>query len=35
VHGLAGGRIVTSGGKALARALDERGYDWLSAGAKA
>jgi Fe-S cluster assembly ATP-binding protein len=35
VHVLAGGRIVKSGGKALARELDERGYDWLSAGAKA
>jgi Fe-S cluster assembly ATP-binding protein len=35
VHVLAGGRIVKSGGKELARELDERGYDWLSAGAKA
>ena len=34
VHVLAGGRIVKSGGKELARELDERGYDWLSAGAK-
>jgi Fe-S cluster assembly ATP-binding protein len=35
VHVLAGGRIVKSGGKELARELDERGYDWLSAGATA
>jgi Fe-S cluster assembly ATP-binding protein len=36
VHVLAGGRIVKSGGKELARELDERGYDWLqAAGAKA
>jgi Fe-S cluster assembly ATP-binding protein len=35
VHVLSGGRIVKSGGKELARELDERGYDWLSAGAKA
>ena len=35
VHVLAGGRIVKSGGKELARELDERGYDWLQAGAKA
>ena len=35
VHVLAGGRIVKSGGKVLARELDERGYDWLQAGGKA
>ena len=35
VHVLAAGRIVKSGGKELARELDERGYDWLQAGAKA
>jgi Fe-S cluster assembly ATP-binding protein len=35
VHVLAGGRIVKSGGKELARELDERGYDWLAEGAKA
>ena len=32
VHVLAGGRIVKSGGKELARELDERGYDWVQAG---
>jgi Fe-S cluster assembly ATP-binding protein len=35
VHVLAGGRIVKSGGKELARELDQRGYDWLQAGAGA
>jgi Fe-S cluster assembly ATP-binding protein len=35
VHVLAGGRIVKSGDKELARELDERGYDWIQAGAKA
>jgi Fe-S cluster assembly ATP-binding protein len=35
VHVLADGRIVKSGGKELARELDERGYDWLQSGAKA
>jgi Fe-S cluster assembly ATP-binding protein len=35
VHVLAGGRIVKSGGKDLARELDERGYDWVQAGARA
>jgi Fe-S cluster assembly ATP-binding protein len=35
VHVLAGGKIVKSGGKDLARELDERGYDWLQSGAKA
>ena len=36
VHVLAGGRIVKSGGKELARELEEKGYGWLpSAGAPA
>jgi Fe-S cluster assembly ATP-binding protein len=35
VHVLAGGQIVKSGGKELARELDERGYDWIQAGAQA
>jgi Fe-S cluster assembly ATP-binding protein len=35
VHVLADGRIVKSGGKELARELDERGYDWLRAGTQA
>jgi Fe-S cluster assembly ATP-binding protein len=35
VHVLAGGRIVKSGGKELARELDERGYDWIPVGAQA
>jgi Fe-S cluster assembly ATP-binding protein len=35
VHVLAGGRIVRSGGKELARELDERGYDWIKAEARA
>jgi Fe-S cluster assembly ATP-binding protein len=35
VHVLAGGKIVKSGDKNLARELDERGYDWLQAGATA
>jgi len=29
VHVLAGGRIVTSGGRELALELDRRGYDWI------
>jgi Fe-S cluster assembly ATP-binding protein len=29
VHVLAGGRIVKSGDRTLARELDERGYDWV------
>src|ERR687883_90957 len=33
VHVLAAGRIVKSGGKELALALEERGYDWLTEGA--
>ncbi len=35
VHVLVGGRIVRSGNKELARELDERGFDWLQAGAPA
>ena len=35
VHVLAGGRIVKSGGKELALALEEKGYDWLTEGAQA
>ena len=35
VHVLADGRIVRSGGKALALELEERGYDWLLEGAAA
>ena len=31
VHVLAGGRIVKSGGRELARELDARGYDWVQA----
>jgi Fe-S cluster assembly ATP-binding protein len=33
VHVLAGGRIARSGGKELARELEERGYGWLEAAA--
>ena len=32
VHVFAGGRILKSGGPALADELDERGYDWVLAG---
>jgi Fe-S cluster assembly ATP-binding protein len=35
VHVLASGRIVKSGGKELALALEEKGYDWLTDGAVA
>jgi len=35
VHVLAGGRIVKSGTRELARELDERGYDWIGAEARA
>ena len=35
VHVLADGRIVRSGSRELARELDERGYDWIQAGAPA
>jgi len=34
VHVLAAGRIVKSGGKELALALEEKGYDWLTEGAQ-
>src|SRR4029078_13127713 len=34
VHVLAGGRIVKSGDKELARELDARGYDWVLAEAR-
>jgi Fe-S cluster assembly ATP-binding protein len=30
VHVLAGGSIVRSGGKELARELEEKGYGWLA-----
>ena len=33
VHVLAGGRIVTSGGRELGLELDRRGYDWIREGA--
>ena len=33
VHVLAGGRIARSGGKELARELEEKGYGWLEAAA--
>ena len=32
VHVLVGGRIAKSGGKELALALEEKGYDWVSGG---
>jgi Fe-S cluster assembly ATP-binding protein len=32
VHVLCAGRIVKSGGRELARELDERGYDWVEMG---
>src|SRR6266511_2953638 len=35
VHVLAAGRIVKSGGKELAFALEEKGYEWVSGGAAA
>ena len=34
VHVLAAGRIVKSGGKELALALEEKGYDWLTDAAQ-
>jgi len=34
VHVLAGGRIARSGGKDLARELEQRGYGWLEAPAR-
>jgi len=30
VHVLSNGRIIKSGGKELARELDEKGYDWIT-----
>ena len=35
VHVLAAGRIVKSGGKELALALEDKGYDWLTEGSEA
>ncbi|MDQ2927335.1 MAG: Fe-S cluster assembly ATPase SufC [Pseudomonadota bacterium] len=35
VHVMEGGRIVKTGGAALALELEERGYDWIQAEAKA
>jgi Fe-S cluster assembly ATP-binding protein len=35
VHVLSGGQIVRTGGRELALELEERGYDWLRAGADA
>jgi Fe-S cluster assembly ATP-binding protein len=35
VHVLIEGRIVRSGGADLANAIEERGYDWLTANATA
>jgi len=35
VHVLSNGRIVKSGGKALALELEEKGYDWIKAEAQA
>jgi Fe-S cluster assembly ATP-binding protein len=35
VHVLANGRIAKSGDRTLARELDERGYDWIQAEARA
>jgi len=35
VHVLAGGRIVKSGDRTLALELEQRGYDWIRAGANA
>ncbi|HVN38977.1 MAG TPA: Fe-S cluster assembly ATPase SufC [Myxococcota bacterium] len=34
VHVLAGGRIARSGGKELARELEEKGYGWIEASAR-
>jgi len=34
VHVLFDGRIVKSGGKALALELEEKGYDWIKAEAE-
>ncbi len=35
VHVMSGGRIIRTGGKALAFELEERGYDWIEAEAEA
>ena len=35
VHVLIDGRIARSGGRALAQEIEERGYDWIEAGARA
>jgi Fe-S cluster assembly ATP-binding protein len=35
VHVLAGGKIVKSGDRSLARELDARGYDWILNEARA
>jgi Fe-S cluster assembly ATP-binding protein len=32
VHVLVNGRIATSGGKALALELEDKGYDWVTHG---
>jgi Fe-S cluster assembly ATP-binding protein len=34
VHVLSGGRIVKSGGKELARELEQKGYGWIETGAQ-
>jgi Fe-S cluster assembly ATP-binding protein len=34
VHVLSGGRIVKSGGKALALELEEKGYGWIDSAAE-
>ena len=33
VHVMADGRIIRTGGKELAQALEEKGYEWLMAEA--
>jgi Fe-S cluster assembly ATP-binding protein len=33
VHVMEGGRIIKTGGKALAEELEARGYDWVKAAA--
>ena len=35
VHVMAGGRIVKTGGPALALELEDRGYEWIEAAAQA
>jgi len=34
IHVLAAGRIVKSGGKELAKELEEKGYGWITEGQK-